>query len=136
MSENKKSCAHQAAGAAQGLSTNQLVVVVLIPSLATALEHLIYEGRSARVPTLVFAALSLLAVILSVLAKRYLSCLRRRSALPDLVSTPRCPERRWPLVFRGIQRGYRKAKNRSGPSPAPEPLAIVDLQPSGDRILR
>ncbi|MGQ0775174.1 MAG: hypothetical protein ACT4NY_12265 [Pseudonocardiales bacterium] len=105
------------------------MIVVLVPGLVTALEHVIYEGRSTATLTVVFAVVSLAAVLGLALANRYLMRFRRRSELRALAGTPGYPERRWPVVALTVgpnATGVGQAES-GGASPAPELLAIDRL---------
>ncbi len=131
MDENRQSYAYRTAGAVHGLSTNQLVIVVLVPGLVTALEHVIYEGRSTATLTLIFAAAALATVVALAFVNRYLVSFRRRSELRAMAATPGYPERRWPVVALTVGPNATSVGQAEGggSSPAPELLAI-------DRLLR
>ena len=129
MDENRQSYAYRTAQAVRSLSTNQLVIVILMPGLVTALEHLIYDGRSTLVLTLIFTVVAVGIVIGSAFVNRFLVRIRHRSELRALARTPRYPERRWPVVALTVGTNATSVGRAEdgGPSPAPELLAIERL---------
>ncbi|MFN2497278.1 MAG: hypothetical protein ABR608_15465 [Pseudonocardiaceae bacterium] len=129
MEENRQSYAYRTAGAVRRLGTKQLVIVILVPGLVTALEHVIYEGRSTATLTVIFTVVALAAVVALAFANRYLTNFRQRSELRALAQTPRYPERRWPVVALTVGPNATSVGQAEGggASPAPELLAIERL---------
>ncbi|HEU0088896.1 MAG TPA: hypothetical protein VFQ77_14825 [Pseudonocardiaceae bacterium] len=130
MDENRQSYVYRTAGVVRGLSTNQFVIVILVPGLITALEHVIYEGWSTWSLTAIFTLVAVVAVIVLAFVNRYLVNVRERSELRALARMPGYPERRWPVVALTVgpyATSVGKAEG-GGLSPTPELLAI-------DRIL-
>ncbi|MGH3947970.1 MAG: hypothetical protein ACRDSE_02440 [Pseudonocardiaceae bacterium] len=129
MDENRQSYVYRTAGVVRGLSTNQFVIVILVPGLITALEHVIYEGGSTGRLTVVFTLVAVATVIGLALANRYLAKVRHRSKLRALAKMPGYPKQRWPVVALMVG-PYATSVGQAeggGPSPTPELLAIDRL---------